>query len=101
MNNICAILVLKEEAQVSRLRGALGSTDIPSAAESYHVGGGAASEVWSLGLDCGQTEIKIIAGLIVSDTLTIGFATFFFFFLFFCEKKKNPTLVTLFPFKVL
>lgn len=82
-SNVCAILVLKEEAQVSRLRGALGSTDIPSAAESYHVGGGAASEVWSLGLDCGQTEIKIIAGLIVSDTLTIGFAPFFFFFLFF------------------
>lgn len=53
-SNVCAVLVLKEEAQVSRLGGALGSTDIPSAAESYHVGGGAASEVWSLGLDCGQ-----------------------------------------------
>lgn len=46
-SNVCVILVLEEEAQVSRLSAALGSTDVPPAAESDHVGGGAASEVWS------------------------------------------------------
>lgn len=47
--------------------------------------------VWGWTVD--KTEIKIIAGLIVSDTSSIGFAPFFSL----CV-KKNPTLATLFLF---
>lgn len=77
------LFVNEEQAQISRRRGPLGSTDIPSAAESFHVGRDTASEVWvSLGLDCweAETEMKVITYLIISDMLSTGFARFTLFF---------------------
>lgn len=77
------LFVNEEQAQISRLRRPPGSTDIPSAAESFHVGRDTASEVWvSLGLDCwgAETEMKIITYLIIFDMLSTGFARFTFFF---------------------
>lgn len=87
------LFVNEEQAQISWRRGPPGSTDIPSAAESFHVGRDTASEVWvSLGFDCwgAETEMKIITDQIIFDMLSTGFAQFTLF---------SPTLKALSPLK--
>ena len=52
-----SLFVNIEQAEVSGLGEVLESADIPSAAESLHVGGDTASDAWaSLREDCRETE---------------------------------------------